>query len=68
MRIITGKGKGMLEFVACITIALAGYVLGFVMGWMDGENNRSCKRDVSTGSPKEESTLCQDYSHLKKKL
>jgi len=58
----------MLEFVAYVAVALAGYILGFVMGWSDADSSRARRREAYVAVPKEDPTLCQDYSHLKKKL
>jgi len=57
----------MVEFISCFLLASLGYIIGFFIGWVDG--NKSPRRRISTTptSPEEKSTLCQDYSHLKKK-
>ena len=54
----------MFELVACLTLASAGYIIGFIMGWTDGEKSRHRKK---VPIKKSDPTLCQDYSHLKKK-
>ena len=57
----------MVEFISCFILISVGYCLGFVFGWIDGEKSRYRKRATSPASSKKKSTLCQDYSHLKKK-
>ena len=41
--------------------------MGFFIGWLDGNKSRYQKRATGPAPSKKESTLCQDYSHLKKK-
>ena len=62
---ITGKDKSMFELVVCLTLASAGYIVGFVIGWIDGEKSQHRKKVIRK---KSDPTLCQDYSHLKKKV
>jgi len=57
----------MVEFISCFILVSTGYFLGFVMGWIDGEKSRHRKRTPSPASSEKKPTLCQDYSHLKKK-
>lgn len=57
----------MVEFISCLILASLGYIIGFFIGWVDG--NKSPRRRISAAPapPEKKSTLCQDYSYLKKK-
>jgi hypothetical protein len=57
----------MVEFISCLILASLGYIIGFFIGWVDGNNSPYRRRVATPVTPKRRPTLCQDYSHLKKK-
>jgi len=57
----------MIEFIGSLVLVSIGYLLGFFMGWTDGRKTPYRQR-VTTPSSKQKPPMCQDYSHLKKKL
>jgi hypothetical protein len=57
----------MVELVACFIIVSVGYLIGFFVGWTDGNKNPYRIRVTTPSSSEKKPPLCQDYSHLKKK-
>jgi hypothetical protein len=56
----------MVEFISCLILASLGYIIGFFIGWADG-NKRPRQRVAAPAASKKKPIFCQDYSHLKKK-
>jgi hypothetical protein len=56
----------MVELISCLILASLGYIVGFFIGWVEG-NRRPRQRVMAPAVSKKKPILCQDYSHLKKK-